>query len=793
VNLPWCEAFYKAGGGKLVDIVSIHDYEGHEALDPIHWRWKIGELRNIMTQYGDEQKELWQTERVFGAIRGGDFMPLYQAVNMAQHRDLLETLGIPPDHNNHYYVNQMGYQAVPSYIWGSNGVHAAALVTRTRYAQTVAHTYAGTLDFGPTGNQIFSGLRYITKGYETVVLRNEGTTDQKLKVMVSGGEVPKELAVIDAWGNRSTVPVRDGLAEVTVSQLPCYVISHLDGRIEPAEQLDFGRNLAELATFTYWGATQSPMSLLNNGIVEVIHAGHPDGGTDGKKIWTGDLPEIDGKIVPQTLELDFGTPRTFDKIVLHGLRGDNTFCTLLDYDLLAETAEGKWQTLAEARSSVPPSDVVSLPPTLATQWNGNENLFIHRLSAPVTARRVRLVARRTTYGFAFDRTAAEATQKAWGGMSKPRLMLREVEVFAPAGPLEITLYGPEPRKSGGFEPELVGVILKNPSAQEIIGTAKITAPAGWKVEPAGGQLSVPPGTDRQVDLRITPPALLPSGPALVVFELKTGADRPPQIAWWRYQIVAPLELLPGSAREIGTPQQALTARVTNSTQFELLGTAQIEVAGITVGQSFGPLEPGASQEVGFPVPTLDLLGTHPVAHYTAAALQVQVSVDQPLGVRQWNVIGTWEKDLDQKFGPEKDLARGVDPARNFTDAMGNEQKWRIIASEPSGYLNLLSLQPHENVTAYALIYVTSPTARRAIFSAGTDDGGKAWLNGREVFVDPKAHDSAPGQVQVPVELKAGRNEVLYKIVQGKFNMGLHFDLLDGEGKPMTDLTFAPRP
>jgi hypothetical protein len=287
--------------------------------------------------------------------------------------------------------------------------------------------------------------------------------------------------------------------------------------------------------------------------------------------------------------------------------------------------------------------------------------------------------------------------------------------------------------------------------------------------------------------------VLAIGPAFLEVTGTMGPNGPPQFSWLRYDIAAPLELAPGNVRDLGTAQQALTARITNTTAAALSGQARVEIASQVVEQPFGPVEPGQQVEVVFPAPRLALSGARLTAHYTAIANQLQVSADQPLGVREWNVIGTWEKDLDQKFGPEKDLARGVDPARNYTDAMGHEQKWRIIASEPSGYLNLLSLEPHENITAYALIYVTSPTARRAIFSAGTDDGGKAWLNGQEVFVDPKAHDSAPGQVQKPVELKAGRNEVLYKIVQGKFNMGLHFDLLDAEGKSMTDLTFAPRP
>ena len=40
IDLGWHERFYQAGGGPLVDILSVHDYEGHESIDPVHWRWK---------------------------------------------------------------------------------------------------------------------------------------------------------------------------------------------------------------------------------------------------------------------------------------------------------------------------------------------------------------------------------------------------------------------------------------------------------------------------------------------------------------------------------------------------------------------------------------------------------------------------------------------------------------------------------------------------------------------------------------------------------------------------------
>jgi len=799
IILPWYEGFYKAGGGKLIDILSLHDYEGHQAIDPIHWRWKLGQLREIIARNGDANKEIWQTERLLDAIRGGDFMPMYQAVNMAQHRDLLETLGIPPDHNNHYYVNQMGYQAVPSYIWGSNGPHAAGFVTRTRYAETLGRKYEGKLDFGPMGNEIFSALRYRGSDGQTIVLRNEGTADQQLVLNVTSGDA---LHVVDAWGNESTVPVTKGRAEVMVFQLPQYL------RLEPKQDIsvpaiDFGQNLAELAAFTYSGQTQSPVPLLNNGIIETVHAGNPNGGTDGKKIWTGELPEIDGHIVPQTLEVDFGQPRTFDKIVLHGVRADNAFCTLLDYDLEADSGAGEgtappgttsWKTLASVRSAVPASDAVSLPPTLAIQWNGNENLFVRRLSQPVTARRLRIVARRATFGFSFDQAAADATKKLFGSASKEKLMLREVEVFAPRGALNISVTAGEPRKTAMFATEEAKATFRNISGKPVKRTARFTMPAGWKVEPPGAVVEVAAGGAQSVPIRVTPPPVLSIGSAMLEVTAGSSGDgsATPDLGWLRYDIVAPMELTPGGVREVGSPHQALLAKVRNTGPGALSGTVKLDVDGTLVENPFGPVEPGNTVEVSFAVPSIKLIDAHPVAHYTATANQLQVTATQPLGLRQWNIIGTWEKNLDEKFGPEKYVGH-IDPARTYTDMMGNEQKWRIISSEPSGYLNMLSLQPNQNITAYALIYVTTRTARRAIFSAGTDDSGKAWLNGQEVFVDPSVHESAPGQVQKPVELKAGRNEVLYKIVQGKFKMGLHFDLLDAEGKSMTDLTFSPVP
>jgi hypothetical protein len=137
-------------------------------------------------------------------VRGGNFMGTSQAVRTTLQRDVLESLGVAPEHNSLYYLNQGGYSEVPSYLWSTAGPHPAALALRTRHAMTKAleRSYAGTLDFGADGNKIFLGLRYNGGDGSTVMLRNLGTVDQWLKIGVSGGT---SLQVVDSFGNTQNV------------------------------------------------------------------------------------------------------------------------------------------------------------------------------------------------------------------------------------------------------------------------------------------------------------------------------------------------------------------------------------------------------------------------------------------------------------------------------------------------------------------------------------------------------------------------------------------------------------
>ena len=412
IQLGWHEALFRAGAGPFLDAISIHDYEGNESIDPGHWRWKVGALRALLDRYGLGGKELWQTERAIGGVRAQNFQGGVQAVRVTLHRDLWETLGIPNERNSHYYMNAMGYSSVPTYLWSPTGPMPAALALRTREAMILGRRYDGTLDFGTHGNRFFLGLRYRGADGATVVLRQLGAaTDLPLSLGVSAGPT---LAVSDSFGNRRDLPVRDGTVSLNVPPLPLYL------RLPPGQdilppQLNYGPNLAVGSTFTYSGAATNSPASLTNGVLEVTHPGNPWG-----RFWRGDLA------TPQHLDITLPSKREVNRVVVFSMRADNPHCYLADFDL--QYHDGKeWVTLREVRTPLPSSSLVNTTDCRANTWYLDQNFALVEFT-PVVTDRLRVLARRSTFGFQPDATAVQATGWQAGA---PSLHLREIEIYGP--------------------------------------------------------------------------------------------------------------------------------------------------------------------------------------------------------------------------------------------------------------------------------------------------------------------------------------------------------------------------
>ncbi len=777
VNIGWYEAFYKAGGKDVTDILSIHDYEGHEGIDPAHWRWKFAELRKLMAANGDKDKPLWQTERAITAVRGDNFLGSTQAVRTTLHRDLLESLGVSPEHNNHFYINDHGFGGCPSFVWSGSGPHPAALALRVRHAMTTGRAYKGAIDFGKNGNDIYLGLRYVGDDGSTIVLRNLGALDGTMDIGVTGGPA---LDVVDGMGNEQSMPVKDGKVRVAVRQMPIY-LRLKKGQDATLPTFDFGKNMAPRATIAYSGAVENDVKLLTNGVLETVHAGHPQGGTEGKNIWTADLATG-----PKNLDIVFDQARPIDKVVLQGVRADNAFCALLDYDL--QYLDGKaWKTIEEVRTPCPASEASSSQMSKANTWYLDNNLFVNSF-APVMTSQLRLVIRRVTHGFVPDDKS-----RAWGNIIPCKLMLRELEVYGPPSPVEMTASLGSAEKTAAFAQETLTVSVANRSAKSVDGKIKALLPAGWSATPAEAPLKVDAGKTGTATVTIVPPKDMPIGATGIDVALVDASGKQIGLTWLTLTVASPVELAAQAPTALDKTAQPLSIAIKNVSKEAVSGSARVELSGRTalppVEQAFGPIASGQSATVTFSVPDLDLAGGAWKATYTVRANNLVATTTQDMSVRAWSVIGPFAKDFAKDFGPETK----VDFTKTYSDQMGNEQKWQSATSGSNGFVDLSPhFNPHDNVCAYAVAYVQSPDVRKAVMWIGADDGDKAWVNGKLVHAEDGAHGASPGQFKPEIDLKAGWNEVLLKITQGGGGWGFYCDILAANGAKMPDLVFAPR-
>ena len=413
IQLPWYKQFLALGGGKYINILSLHDYEGNTSIGPAHWRWKFAVLHQLMTQYGCGKLPIWQTERDIGGVRNGLFWGGTQAVRLTLHTDLLRTLGVPNDHDQFYYLNNSGYGAVPSYIWSNHGPFPAALAMRTRQAMIIGRRYRGAINFGPSGERIFLGLRYTGRHGQTIILRNLGSINLPLNIKVSGGG---PVTVVDSFGNRQAVQVRRGRARLWISSMPVYLRLHA-GQRATFPVLNFGANDAVGAKFTYSAKNNGLFSTLTGGVFGSEYPGDPTNG----KFFVGSLATA-----PQFLTITLTKTCTINRVLLYSMHADNPYCALLDYNLQYQHGR-KWITLEKVRTPCPRSTSVHTGATDVDGWYMDQNFFVNHFKA-IRARRLRLVILKTTWGFMPDKHAVQVTHFL---ANHPHLMLRQVEIDGP--------------------------------------------------------------------------------------------------------------------------------------------------------------------------------------------------------------------------------------------------------------------------------------------------------------------------------------------------------------------------
>ena len=786
VQLPWYEAFYKLGGGTRCDILSVHDYEGHESADHHHWPRKFADLRALMARHGDADKPIWQTERGIPGVRAGCFLGPAQAVRVLLHRNLLASLGVPSAHSKYYYLNQGGYGAYPAYLWSETGPHPAALALRTRHAMLRGHALAGRLGFGPAGDRMLLGLRYTGRGGSTIVLQNLGTLPVPLRLRVTG-HGPLEL--VDAFGNRRDVAVREGQATLDVPSMPVYLRLGARQAVEPVE-LDFGRNLAPMAAFAWSGKTKhGDMSVLTDGAFQSPHFGYPS----QYKYFEGQIESF-----PQYLDVAFPHPRTVNRVVVHSLRADNMQTALLDFDVQARLGDA-WHTLRQVRTAVPASTPVVSRHCKANTWYLDTNFHACAFE-PVTASRFRLVVRQTTRGLLPDAEAERITGKSFG----PRLHLREIEMHGPPPAVALALTGNRALRTGAFEREEIGVAVTS-RGPTLRAKAVVKPPAGWRASPGELPLSVAPDRAAKATFSLAAPKQIPVGAIPIDVELRGRDGILLDFDRLTLRFASPVEIAPRTPARIDQAAQPMPVEIKNVSDADVRGTVRLRVAGVEAGQgaldavekAFGPVKPGQSVTVALAVPKLRLVGQAWRAEYAVVVNGLVARKQQALEpVQLWHVLGPFTNDeknsaFAQVLPPEK----GVDLSAEHAVHGGAKARWRPVPTDARGYLELARIwQKRTFACAYAVAWIHSPSERDAALSVGWDDGLKMWLNGRLVHEhESLSHGAKRGDVRKPVRLREGWNEILMKVTQGHGGWGFYLDVLGPGGTALENVTIAPRP
>jgi hypothetical protein len=165
-------------------------------------------------------------------------------------------------------------------------------------------------------------------------------------------------------------------------------------------------------------------------------------------------------------------------------------------------------------------------------------------------------------------------------------------------------------------------------------------------------------------------------------------------------------------------------------------------------------------------------------------------------VDQWAVCGPFDntdaKGFDAVYGPEKDMAKGIDVAAQY-DCVEGKASWQL-GKAADGVLDFLPLFPNhtENVCAYAYCLVKAPKDMTVNLSIGSDDGAKAFLNGKQVYAHAEDRGLTKDEDTADLALKAGDNNLLVKVVQvgGAWALAVR---LTKKTDPVDQITFSVGP
>jgi hypothetical protein len=213
------------------------------------------------------------------------------------------------------------------------------------------------------------------------------------------------------------------------------------------------------------------------------------------------------------------------------------------------------------------------------------------------------------------------------------------------------------------------------------------------------------------------------------------------------------------------------------------GSVQVSIDGVSVGAALSLHGDGeAAMPVSLPTGEVALTKGAHTLEITAAKGSGRFGIAGYALASMSRMISTWKiSDTYPNSGDTGGFDVVYEPEKHLDDpvATGN---WRDAKAGGDGTVDLIPLNAeHEHVAIYAVAQITAPKEMDTDLLVGSDDGVKIWLNGNLVHRHPDPRALVVDEDTVPVHLKAGKNLVMLKVVQGIGGWGYAARARDPDG------------
>jgi hypothetical protein len=149
----------------------------------------------------------------------------------------------------------------------------------------------------------------------------------------------------------------------------------------------------------------------------------------------------------------------------------------------------------------------------------------------------------------------------------------------------------------------------------------------------------------------------------------------------------------------------------------------------------------------------------------------------------WSVLGPFDNAAGIGYNTAyiQENATQIDKTAKY-EGVDGQVRWKKFTDD--AYNGFIDFGKNVNwCVSYAWATVNCPDERAVQFRFDSDDQGKLWLNGKEVFSNPQAQSAVAVDNIILVTLKAGKNTILVKVCNEEESWGFYLRVTDADGKP----------